>query len=68
MWIIEQVLSVRVRRIGFFTSRKREFSRFAKAFAFRLLTTETKAVTLPPLKVLDALLAEKSRQMPALIY
>ena len=54
--------------MGFFTSRKRDFSRFAKALESRLPTTESKAVILPPLKVLDALLAEKSRQMPALIY
>ena len=62
------MLSVTVRRIGFFTSRKRDFSRFAEAFESRLLTTEPKAVILSPLEVLDALLAEKSRQMPALIY
>ena len=61
------MLSVRVRWMGFFTNEKRDFSRFAKALESRLLTTEPKAVILPSLKVLVALLAEKSRQMPALI-
>jgi hypothetical protein len=67
MWIIEWMLSVMVRWMGLFTNRRRDFSRFAKAFKSRLLALEPKTVILPPLRVLDALLAEKTCQMPALI-
>jgi len=67
MWIIEWMLSVMVRWMGLFTNRKRDFSRSDSAFQSRLLTMEPKIVILPPLKVLDELLTEKSFQMPALI-
>jgi hypothetical protein len=67
MWITEWMLSVMVRWMDLFTNRKREFSRFAKAFKSRLPTIEPNTGILPPLRVLDALLAEKSCQMPALI-
>lgn len=45
-----------VRWMGFFTKRRRDFSRFDKAFTSRFLTIELKIVNLPPLRVLDALL------------
>jgi hypothetical protein len=61
MWIIERMLSVRVRWMGLFSNDRSDFSRFAMAFESGLLTIEPKAVILPPLKVLAALLAEKSR-------
>jgi hypothetical protein len=67
MWIIEWMLSVMVRWMGLFTNRRRDFSRSDNAFKSRLLTMEPKIVILPPLKVLDELLTEKSFQMPALI-
>jgi len=67
MWIIEWMLSVMVRRMGLFTKRRRDFSRSDKPFKSRFLTIEAKIVVLPPLRVLDALLTEKSCQMPALI-
>jgi hypothetical protein len=67
MWIIEWMLSVMVRWMGLFTNRRRDFSRSDSAFKSRLLTMEPKIVILPPLKVLDELLTEKSFQMPALI-
>jgi hypothetical protein len=53
--------------MGFFTNLRRDFSRSDKPFKSRFLTIEPKIVALPPLRVLDALLAEKSCQMPALI-
>ena len=61
------MLSVRVRWMGLFSNERRDFSRFAMAFESGLLTIEPKTFILPPLRVLDALLTEKSRQMPALI-
>jgi len=67
MWIMEWMLSVMVRWTGFFTKGRRDFSRVDKAFTSRFLTIELKIVNLPPLRVLDALLAEKSGQMPPLI-
>ena len=49
-----------VRWMGLFTNRMRDFSRSDNAFESRLLTMEPKIIILPPLKVLDELLTEKS--------
>jgi hypothetical protein len=67
MWIIEWMLSVMVRRMGFFTNLRRDFSRSDKPLKSGFLKIEPKILVLPPLRVLDALLTEKSCQMPALI-
>jgi hypothetical protein len=53
--------------MGLFTNRRRDVSRSDKAFPSIFLAMELKIVALPPLTVLDALLAEKYVQIPALI-
>jgi hypothetical protein len=57
---MEWMLSVIVRRMGLFTKRRRDFSRSDRAFKSIFLTMDPKIVALPPLRVLDALLTEKS--------
>ena len=61
-------MSVMVRWMGFFSKRRRDFARFDKPSKSRFLTIEPKIVVLAPLRVLDALLTEKSSQMPPLIF
>jgi hypothetical protein len=56
MWIMEWMLSVRVRRRGLFTNRRRDFSRSDKPFRSRFLAMEPMTVVLPPLRVLDEFL------------
>jgi len=64
---MEWMLSVIVRWTGFFTKRKRDFSRFDKAFTSRFLTIELKIFNLPPLRVLDAILARIIHELVSLM-
>jgi hypothetical protein len=56
-----------VRWMGFFTKRRRDFSKSDITFKSKFLTIEPKIAFLPPPRLLDALLTEKYAQMPALI-